>query len=41
MPLVRIDLIKGKPCDYRRTIGDVVERQESYLELPCGKTPRR
>ena len=24
MPLARIDLIKGKPSDYRRTIGDVV-----------------
>ena len=24
MPLARIDLIKGKPADYRRTIGDVV-----------------
>jgi hypothetical protein len=41
MPLVRIDVIKGNPCDYRRAIGDVVERQESYLEVPCGKTPRR
>jgi phenylpyruvate tautomerase PptA (4-oxalocrotonate tautomerase family) len=24
MPLARIDLIKGKPSDYRRTIGNVV-----------------
>jgi 4-oxalocrotonate tautomerase len=24
MPLARIDLIKGKPSSYRRTIGDVV-----------------
>jgi 4-oxalocrotonate tautomerase len=24
MPLARIDLIKGKPRSYRRTIGDVV-----------------
>jgi phenylpyruvate tautomerase PptA (4-oxalocrotonate tautomerase family) len=24
MPLARIDLIKGKPASYRRTIGDVV-----------------
>jgi 4-oxalocrotonate tautomerase len=24
MPLARIDLIAGKPADYRRTIGDVV-----------------
>lgn len=24
MPLVRIDLIQGKPADYRATIGDVV-----------------
>jgi len=26
MPLARIDLIKGKSSDYRRTIGDVVYR---------------
>src|SRR6267142_49408 len=26
MPLARIDLIKGKPSDYRRTIGNVVYR---------------
>ena len=24
MPFARIDLIKGKPSDYRRTIGDIV-----------------
>ena len=24
MPLPRIDLIKGKPAEYRQTIGDVV-----------------
>jgi len=24
MPLARIDLIRGKPADYRRTIGEVV-----------------
>lgn len=24
MPLVRIDLLKGKPADYRRTIGETV-----------------
>jgi hypothetical protein len=26
MPLARIDVIKGNPCDYRRAIGYVVER---------------
>src|ERR1700743_2933115 len=25
MPLVRIDLAEGKPADYRRTVGDVVD----------------
>jgi hypothetical protein len=41
MPFARIDLIKGEPYDYRRAIGYVVEWQESYLELPCGKRPKR
>jgi hypothetical protein len=32
MPLARIDLIKGKPSDYRRTIGDVVYK--AMVEIP-------
>ena len=36
MPLARIDLIAGKPAEYRRTIGEVV--YESMLETL--KAPR-
>jgi hypothetical protein len=31
MPLARIDLIKGKPSNYRRTIGDVVYRRREFI----------
>ena len=31
MPFARIDLIKGKPSDYRRTIGDIV--YEAMVEI--------
>jgi phenylpyruvate tautomerase PptA (4-oxalocrotonate tautomerase family) len=35
MPLVRIDLIQGKPAAYRRAIGDVVyEAMLSTLNVP-------
>jgi hypothetical protein len=37
MPLARIDLIKGKSADYRRTIGDVVyEGIVEILKAPPG-----
>jgi 4-oxalocrotonate tautomerase len=35
MPLVRIDLVAGKPPDYRRTIGEVVyEAMISTINVP-------
>jgi phenylpyruvate tautomerase PptA (4-oxalocrotonate tautomerase family) len=35
MPLVRIDLLEGRPAEYRRTIGDVVyESMLSALNVP-------
>ncbi len=35
MPLVRVDLIEGKPADYRKTIGDVVyEAMVGTLNVP-------
>ena len=35
MPLARIDLIEGKPADYRRTIGEVVyEAMIDTLKVP-------
>jgi 4-oxalocrotonate tautomerase len=35
MPLVRIDLRKGKPSHYRRTIGDVVyEAMRATINVP-------
>src|SRR5215813_1145197 len=35
MPLVRIDLKKGKPADYRRTIGNVVyDAMRATLNVP-------
>ncbi len=35
MPLVRIDLIKEKPSDYRRTIGEVVyEAMRATINVP-------
>ncbi len=37
MPLVRIDLITGKPADYRRAIGDVVyEAMRQTINVPEG-----
>jgi 4-oxalocrotonate tautomerase len=37
MPLARIDLIKGKPADYRRTIGDVIYKaMVEILKAPEG-----
>lgn len=37
MPLVRIDLIEGKPADYRKTIGDVVyEAIVDIMKAPQG-----
>ena len=37
MPLVRIDLIQGKPADYRRALGDVVyEAMRAVLNVPAG-----
>jgi len=37
MPLVRIDLIEGKPADYRRAIGDVVyEAMRHTINVPEG-----
>ena len=35
MPLARIDLVRGKPAEYRRTIGDVVyEAMVETLKAP-------
>ena len=35
MPLARIDLVRGKSADYKRTIGDVVyEAIVSILKAP-------
>ncbi len=35
MPLARIDLVQGKPAEYRRTIGDVVyEAMVETLKAP-------
>jgi 4-oxalocrotonate tautomerase len=35
MPLVRIDLIQGKPSDYRRAIGEVIyEAMLAILNVP-------
>ena len=34
MPLARIDLIKGRPVAYRRTIGEVVYK--AMIEIPPG-----
>ena len=37
MPLVRIDLIQGKPADYRRAIGDVVyDAMRQTINVPEG-----
>jgi 4-oxalocrotonate tautomerase len=37
MPLVRIDLIEGKPAEYRRTIGDVVyDAMLQTINVPKG-----
>ncbi|HEY0180661.1 MAG TPA: tautomerase family protein [Dokdonella sp.] len=36
MPLARIDLVEGKPADYRRTIGEVVyDAMVSTLNVPA------
>ena len=37
MPLARIDLIEGKPADYRRTVGDVIyQAMLDTLKVPQG-----
>ena len=37
MPLVRIDLVAGKPADYRRTIGEVVyDAMTQTINVPAG-----
>jgi 4-oxalocrotonate tautomerase len=37
MPLVRIDLIQGKPADYRRTLGETVyEAMLATINVPKG-----
>jgi phenylpyruvate tautomerase PptA (4-oxalocrotonate tautomerase family) len=37
MPLVRIDLIEGKPADYRRAIGDVIyDAMRQTINVPEG-----
>ncbi len=37
MPLVRIDLIEGKPAAYRRTIGDVIyDAMRQTINVPEG-----
>jgi len=35
MPFVRIDLIEGKPSDFRKTIGDVIyDAMRSTIDVP-------
>ncbi len=37
MPLARIDLIEGKPADYRRTVGEVIyQAMLDTLKVPKG-----
>ena len=37
MPLVRIDLIAGKPADYRRALGEVVyDAMRATIKMPEG-----
>ena len=37
MPLVRVDLLRGKPAEYRQTAGEVVyEAMRSVLNVPEG-----
>jgi phenylpyruvate tautomerase PptA (4-oxalocrotonate tautomerase family) len=37
MPLARIDMIKGKPAEFRQAVGDVVyEAMVSVLKAPAG-----
>ncbi|HZC96545.1 MAG TPA: hypothetical protein VE267_10545 [Bradyrhizobium sp.] len=38
MPLARIDLIAGKPEEYRRTVGDVVYQVDEDVLAPDAET---